>query len=381
MTPLPSLAFALLSLAPLAGRHLDARAAVQGAAVQRTTDPEANPEGRRTYLGRRIAQTMHWTGAKWLMRETREDEENGARLLKWLDVQPGATVADLGCGNGYHALPMAKAVGPEGKVLAVDLQKEMLEFLAQRAAAEAAKLAHPLQIEPILATVDDPKLPPNSCDFVLMVDVYHELSHPVRVLGAIRKALRKDGVVVLVEFRAEDKAVPIKPLHKMSKAQMIAEMAAGGFTLAAETDELPWQHAMAFMPVASDAKEPKEPVGNAPPATPLAAAAMTRGFMYALTRDDPRIAAPFLAEEVCLDRILIDTGKAASLEIGHWMRDTETPLIPEGTTYDLQLQQSGWVKGRLTPPQGQTIFEDRTVIELVQNEAGLWLVTTWQVDR
>ncbi len=63
------------------------------------------------------------------------------------------------------------------------------------------------------------------------------------------------------------------------------------------------------------------------------------------------------------------------------MRDTETPLIPEGTTYDLQLQQSGWVKGRLTPPQGQTIFEDRTVIELVQNEAGLWLVTTWQVDR
>ena len=99
-------------------------------------DPEQQPQGRARYLGREVAQTMHWTGAPWLLRETRENEENGALLRRWLAVQQGQVVCDLGCGNGYHTLPLAEAVGPTGKVLAVDLPPQMLQLLRQRAAAK-----------------------------------------------------------------------------------------------------------------------------------------------------------------------------------------------------------------------------------------------------
>ena len=92
-------------------------------------DPESTPEGRTHYLGREVARTMHWRGAPWLMRETREQEENGVRLREWLAVEPGQAVCDLGCGNGYHTLPLAEAVGSEGRVFAVDLQPRMLELL------------------------------------------------------------------------------------------------------------------------------------------------------------------------------------------------------------------------------------------------------------
>jgi sugar phosphate isomerase/epimerase/SAM-dependent methyltransferase len=209
-------------------------------------NPEATPEGRTRYLGREVAQTMHWLGADWLMRETREDEENGAALQRWLGVTPRQTVCDLGCGNGYHTLPLARAVGAEGRVLAVDLQPQMLALLSVRAAELG--LAN---IELVEATVDDPRLPPESCDLVLMVDVYHELSHPVRVMRRVRDALKPNGCAVVVEFRAEDPAVPIKPEHTMSKAQVVREMASHGFAWADELgvdgkSRLPWQHALSF---------------------------------------------------------------------------------------------------------------------------------------
>ena len=148
-------------------------------------DPEATPEGRDRYLGREIARTMHWTGASWLLRQTRDAEENGARLRAWLDVQPGEAVCDFGCGNGYHTLPLAEAVGPEGRVLAVDLQVQMLTLLRERLDEKGLE-----NVELIEASIDDPHLAPDSCDTVLMVDVYHELSHPVRVLEHVRTALR-----------------------------------------------------------------------------------------------------------------------------------------------------------------------------------------------
>ena len=204
-------------------------------------DPESTPEGRTHYLGREVARTMHWRGAPWLMRETREQEENGVRLREWLAVEPGQAVCDLGCGNGYHTLPLAEAVGSEGRVFAVDLQPRMLELLDERAQEAGVQ-----NLVPIEATVDDPRLPEASCDLVLLVDVYHEISHPVSVLGHLRRALKPGGEVVLVEFRTEDRYVPIKPEHKMTKAQVVREMAANGFELARETDALPWQHAMAF---------------------------------------------------------------------------------------------------------------------------------------
>ncbi|MEO6597458.1 MAG: methyltransferase domain-containing protein [Planctomycetota bacterium] len=260
---------------PLLGALLAALAVPQAPA-----DPEQSPVGRTHYLGREVAQTMHWTGASWLLRATRADEENGLLLRQWLAVQPGQTVCDLGCGNGYHTLPLAEAVGEAGLVYAVELQPEMLVLLRQR--SERRHLGNLRFVE---ATVDDPELPPNSCDLVLLVDVYHELSHPVRVMAHVARALKPGGRVVLVEFRAEHADVPIKPEHKMSKAQVVREMATHGFALVAEFDGLPWQHAMAFGALAE-------------PGTRLQPQQVLRGFLRAAGGDDGRILAPFLAAGV-----------------------------------------------------------------------------------
>jgi ubiquinone/menaquinone biosynthesis C-methylase UbiE len=162
-------------------------------------------------------------------------------MLKHLEVKKGQTIADLGCGNGFYTLKLARMVGEEGKVLGVEIQKEMLDMLKTRADKEEIN-----NVERILCTTVDPKLPEGKVDMVLMVDVYHELSNPEEVLAAVRKSLAARGQLVLVEFRAEDPDVPIKPLHKMSKKQILKELGANGFKLAREFDGLPWQHQMFF---------------------------------------------------------------------------------------------------------------------------------------
>jgi ubiquinone/menaquinone biosynthesis C-methylase UbiE len=193
------------------------------------------------YKDRRIAQTMHYGGAPWLIRESREREEDCTAMLKQLGLKSGMTVCDMGCGNGFYALPMAKSVGNDGRVLAVDIQPEMLRLLQSRAAE--AKVTN---VEPVHGSVVDPKLPAGKVDLILCVDVYHEFSHPENMLATMRKALAPGGRLVLVEFRAEDPKVPIKPLHKMSKKQILKELSPNGFKLAREFDGLPWQHMMFF---------------------------------------------------------------------------------------------------------------------------------------
>jgi ubiquinone/menaquinone biosynthesis C-methylase UbiE len=199
------------------------------------------PAAQTHYLGREIARTMHYTGADWLIRESRQREEDCEAMLAALELRPGMQVCDMGCGNGFYALQIAEAVGPQGVVYAIDIQPEMLRLLQARAAESQVE-----NIRPILGTVVDPKLPDNSCDVILLVDVYHEFSHPEPMLAAIRRALRPDGVAVLVEFREEDPEVPILPLHKMSKRQIMREWQPNGFQLVREFDELPWQHMMFF---------------------------------------------------------------------------------------------------------------------------------------
>lgn len=248
-------------------------------------DPESTAAGRTTYLGRTIAQTMHWEGAPWLLRDTREAEENGALLHRWLAVQPGQRIADLGCGNGYHTFPLARAAGREGLVFAVDLQPRMLELLQLRAEKDQLQ-----NIRLVEATTSDPKLAPSSCDLVLMVDVYHELSHPVSVMQRVKRALRTGGRCVLVEFRAEDEKVPIKPEHTMTKAQVVREMASHGFVLQSEFDELPWQHAMAFAVA--------EEVDGAPADARLAPREVARAFARAAATADERTFGAFLADGV-----------------------------------------------------------------------------------
>lgn len=212
------------------------------AAGDETSDPAANvPPPLTEYMGRPIARTMHFSGAAWLTRDRREAEENSQTMLEALQVKPGQTVCDLGCGNGYHTLRLAELVGRQGKVLAVDIQKEMLDMVAERAKRKGLE-----NIERIHGTVVDPKLPEGTVDLVLLVDVYHEFSHPEQMLRAIRRSLADGGRVVLVEFRAEDPEVPIKPLHKMTREQIMKELTANGFQLVESFEDLPWQHMLFF---------------------------------------------------------------------------------------------------------------------------------------
>lgn len=209
------------------------------------------PKPLEVYKGRRIAQTMHFTGAEWLIRGNRESEERCSLMLANLGVKPGMTVCDMGSGNGFYTLQMAKMVGPTGHVYAVDIQPEMLVMLNERADREGIT-----NITPVLGTQINPRLPKGRVDLILCVDVYHEFSYPEQMLAGMRDSLSDKGAVVLVEYRAEDKDVPIKPEHKMTKAQVLKELVPNGFRLAQEFDKLPWQHMMWFTksPDEDDAK-------------------------------------------------------------------------------------------------------------------------------
>ena len=202
---------------------------------------ETLPPAPTHYLGREIAITMHYSGAPWLVRESRQREEDCRRLLAALAAKPGQTICDLGCGNGFYSLQLARLVGPKGKIYAVDIQPEMLQMLKQRAAG--SRIAN---VPTILGSAVDPRLPEGQIDLMLLVDVYHEFSYPEQMLRAIRKSLKPQGRIALAEFRAEDSNVPIQPLHKMSKQQILKEFTANRLRLVEQFDGLPWQHLMFF---------------------------------------------------------------------------------------------------------------------------------------
>ncbi len=208
-----------------------------------TTIPadSAIPPARVIYQGRRIAKTMHYSGAEWLIRNEREREERCSHVLKHLSINDGMTVCDMGCGNGFYTIKMAHLAGPQGRVLAVDVQPEMLDLLRNRLQTQNIN-----NVTPILGSLHNPRLPDNEVDLILLVDVYHEFSHPELMLQAMRKSLSPSGQIVLVEFREEDPEVPIKPLHKMSKQQILKELIPNGYQLVKEYHGLPWQHMMFF---------------------------------------------------------------------------------------------------------------------------------------
>jgi SAM-dependent methyltransferase len=192
------------------------------------------------YMGREISQVMGHLGAGWLERPAREVEERTDRLLKNLPLRSEYVVADIGAGTGYFSLPIARRVS-RGRVLAVDIQQEMLDMLTER-----SRKAGLDNIEPILGAVDDPRLPESQVDLVLMVDAYHEFSHPREMMHGIIRGLKPGGRVVLIEYRAEDPEVPIKPLHKMTEAQAIKEMEVIGLRWVETRGFLPQQHFMVF---------------------------------------------------------------------------------------------------------------------------------------
>ncbi|MDQ3259569.1 MAG: class I SAM-dependent methyltransferase [Pseudomonadota bacterium] len=195
----------------------------------------------KSYLGRQIAQVMGWQGAQWLEREEREREERGDLLLRELGLKPGMNVMDVGAGTGYYSRRIAELVGPKGKVYAVDVQPEMVAMLD--AVAKRPGLGN---IQPVLGSDKSVTLPEDVADLAIMVDVYHELEFPSEMLTSIISALRPGGRLVFVEYRAEDPQVPIKPLHKMSEAQIRREAAQNGLIWERTANTLPWQHMVIF---------------------------------------------------------------------------------------------------------------------------------------
>ena len=208
----------------------------------RYTHVAASSDGiGKVYLGREIAHVMSFHGAPWLERTERVDEERPDLLIAALELKPGMTVADIGAGTGYYAWRIAQRVSAGGTVYAVDVQPEMIKLLEQQMSRRGAA-----NVKALLGTRTDPGLPAGSVDLALMVDVYHELEYPYEMLAAIVRALKPGGRLAFVEFRGGDPAVPIKPLHTMTEAQVRKEAALHSLEWVKTVRDLPWQHVIVF---------------------------------------------------------------------------------------------------------------------------------------
>lgn len=233
--------FALFTLALL----------IAASAAEAPRPPEARYETKsahdrdgigKFYFGREIAQVMGHQAAGWLERPTREEEERTDLLLTALDLKPGMVVADVGAGSGYFSWRMAQKVAPNGKIFATDIQPEMLELLMTQMRRRKVDQI----VVPVLGTVQDPKLPENSTDLILLVDVYHELDFPFEMTQSMARALKPGGQLVLVEYRGEDPNVPIKRLHKMTTAQVKKELVIQPLVFDRAIETLPQQHILFF---------------------------------------------------------------------------------------------------------------------------------------
>lgn len=229
-------AAASFALAPTAARPSTG----DGSSAYESTPRSADGIGKR-YMGREIAGVMGWQGAAWLERQEREREERTDLLLAALELRPGMVVGDIGAGTGYLSRRMAAAVAPGGRVVAEDVQPEMIDLLARASARERIG-----NIQPALGSETDIGLPAACLDLAIMVDVYHELAWPREVLGSIVRALKPGARLVFVEYRAEDAAVPIKSLHKMSEAQVRREAEVLPLSWERTIETLPWQHIVVF---------------------------------------------------------------------------------------------------------------------------------------
>src|ERR1700722_15993067 len=204
--------------------------------------PQAGAPGSHLVTGREYARPISADGADWLSRRERDEEEQPKLAVEALNIPKGAIVADIGAGSGYITALLARRVGPSGKVYANDIQVRMLDLLRRYIAQQ--KLT---KVESVLGAIDDPKLPANTIDLALMVDVYHEFSEPQKMLRGIRTALKADGRMALIEYRGEDPNVPIRPEHKMTVVQVRAEIEPEGFQFVKTIETLPRQHIIVFV--------------------------------------------------------------------------------------------------------------------------------------
>jgi len=232
-----------VALAVLAATSSCAQTSQRPASAPRyETRAEHDPNGiGKFYLGREIARVMGHEAADWLERTDREQEERPDLLMSALKLKPGMAVADIGCGSGYYTRRLARGVGTNGVVFAVDIQSEMLDLLTNKLAAENIR-----NVKPVLGTITDPKLPKAGADLILLVDVYHEFDHPFEMVEAMTRGLKPGGRIVFVEFRAEDPDVPIKRVHKMTEEQVRKEMSVHPLVWVETIGTLPRQHIIVF---------------------------------------------------------------------------------------------------------------------------------------
>jgi protein-L-isoaspartate O-methyltransferase len=202
-----------------------------------------DPDGiGKFYMGREIAMVMGYGAAGWLERPERVKEEEPTKLVEALAVKPGMVVADVGAGSGYHDFLLSPLVGEKGKVIASDIQPEMLNLIRQK-----AKRLKVTNIETVKGTDDDPKLPVSGVDLIILVDVYHEFAKPFEMTEKMVDALKPGGRLVFVEFKLEDEKVPIKLVHKMSERQVSKEMEPFPELEHTKTvNTLAWQHVIIF---------------------------------------------------------------------------------------------------------------------------------------
>mgnify|MGYP003338631217 CR=1 FL=1 len=207
-----------------------------------------SPDGMgKWFMGREIAYFMSHQGAPWLERPERMMEEQPLRLVSALGLKPGQNVADVGAGSGYLTWRLATNVGPAGRVYATDIQPEMLGMLRTNMAARRID-----NVEPVLATPEDTRLPANTLDLIVMVDVYHECAFPFETTRGMVESLKPGGRLVLVEYRGEDAWVPIKRLHKMTEVQVRREMALQDLQWVTNDHRLPRQHILVFRKAGED---------------------------------------------------------------------------------------------------------------------------------
>ncbi len=215
---------------------------------------EHDPNGTgKFYLGREIAQVMGYQGASWLERPEREKEEHCSKVLSALKIKQGDRVADIGAGSGFYTFQLSHLVGPKGRVFAVDIQPEMINIIRGRMRNWNIK-----NIQPLQSTITNPKLKAGTIDLILMVDVYHEFSHPFEMTAELVKALKPKGRLVFVEYRMEDEKVPILLVHKMTQKQVKKEMEPFPLRHVETLNHLPWQHIIVFAKV-----EPAAAAGEA----------------------------------------------------------------------------------------------------------------------
>jgi SAM-dependent methyltransferase len=241
----------LLGAVRMPAAEPEIKAAPQKPRYEYREDHDPNGIGK-FYMGREIARVMGHEAAGWLERPERDKEEQPNQLLDAFKLKPTYVVADIGAGSGYFTFRIAERVGPKGKVLAVDIQPEMLAIMRQ-----TAKTRNLSNVELILGTETDPKLPANAVDLILMVDVYHEFSYPWEMTQAMIRSLKPDGRLAFVEYRLEDPQVPIKLVHKMSERQVRKEMDPHPVRWIETLDILPRQHVIFFKKDGERSKEAK----------------------------------------------------------------------------------------------------------------------------